>query len=248
MGGHVTDCAATCVADDGELCGACWEALAVRLREVPGLVDELETTITRQDKLTANRVGSRGTETPLPFNGAASMAKTHLRYFLGSWARDVAERSGGRLPAWPRERVATEAAMWLLDHQHAVRHHPAADDLCEELSESVWAAVRAIDRPAERVFAGWCCTALYARPGADTVTCRVCETEQAVDEARRGLLALMPDQKGSSTEVSGWLALAGVRVPSGTIRRWAHEGRIPRHGGAYRVGDVLGVVSDTLAA
>ncbi len=245
MGGRVTDCAGTCVADYERLCGECWDRLAARLRGVPGLGDELEVTITRQDKVSAGRVGGRGTETPLPFNAGASISKTHLRYFLGTWCRDVADYTGAALPTAVVRDVVSDAATWLLEHEGGVRNHPAADDLCEELGEAVYAAVRAIDRPADRVFAGWCCVVLYARPGAEGVRCRECGQEYEVDAARQQLLTYLPDQKGTSSDVSTWLSWAGARVPAGTIRRWASEGRIPRHGGLYRVGDVLDVISAT---
>lgn len=244
----MTDCAATCVAEAERLCGECWDRLAVRLREVPGLVDELEVTITRQDKIAAARVGGKGTETPLPFNAPASLAKAELRHFLGSWARDVADRSGASLPAGVDRDVLSDAARWLLEHEGAVRHHPAADDLCEEIANAVWGAVRAIDLPEDRVFAGWCCVALYARPNAATVVCRECQTEHEVDEARLAMLGRLLDHRARASDAERVLALAGVRVPASTIRWWFQEGKLPRTAAKrYRIGDLVELAARSVA-
>jgi len=240
------------VAEAERLCGECWDRLAVRLREVPGLVDELEVTITRQDKVVASSVGSSGhKETPLPFNGTASLARTELRHFLGSWARDAAERSGAALPTTVDRDVISDAARWLLEHEGAVRHHPAADDLCEEITNAVWGAVRAIDRPPDRVFAGWCCGAvLYARPGATSATCRWCETGHDVRGQRDLLLRQLEDRHETAADAARILGALGVKVNPRALSVWAGRGRLARTEGrrpTYRLGDVVAVVAETAA-
>lgn len=235
-------------ADGAQLCGGCLDQLAMRLREVPGLVDELETTVTRQDRLGARGGGARGSETPLPFNGAASDARTTLRDILGLWCRDVADRSGAALPtAKVAPQVTSAAAEWLLDHLRAVAHHPAAGDLYDEVTDAIWQAVRAIDRPPDTVFAGPCgCGALlYALLGRSTVTCRECAAVHNVadcwDWMRRAPSWLA--YEGTSADVSMVLAWAGVQVSGGTIRKWAHRGKLARWGRRYRVGDVVAVAA-----
>lgn len=231
--------------DGARLCSRCVSQLAVRLREVPGLAEELEVTITKQDKLGARGGGGgRSDEPPLMFNLGASDARGHLREILFLWAGDVAGRSGERIGVPPGREAWTTAAEWLLGHLRAVSHHPAAEDLYEEVTEAVWAAVKAIDRPPDREFVGWCCTALYVRPGAAMVTCRECETGYVVDVARRRMLDRMSYLVGTATQVSRYLTAAGVNVTPARIRLWAHRGKLGQlPGRRYRLGDVVAVAA-----
>lgn len=234
-------------ADGALLCGGCVDQLAVRLREVPGLVDELDTTITRQDKLGARGAGGGQSEPPLPFNARASDARTDLRDILGSWCRDVAERSGDSVPYVQDVRnAAVVASSWLLGHLRATAHHPAAADLYEEVTDVIWQAVRAIDRPPDTVFAGRCeCGALlHAYPGRSTVACRACALEHDPLDRRATMIASLIHHEGTAADVSRILALAGVQVPADTIRKWARRGKLQRlPGRLYRVGDVVDVAA-----
>ena len=237
-------------ADGAQLCRGCLDQLDARLREVPGLVDELEVTITRQDRVGVSAGGSKPTEMPLPFNLGASDARVDLRDKLVSWCRDVAERSGDSIPYVQDARnAAAVAAQWLLDHLRAVAHHPAAGDLFEEITEAVWRAVKAVDQKPGRVFAGWCCAALYAAPGRSTVVCRECGTEHDVRASRDEMRAALEDQTGTAAEVSRMLAAIGVSVTPARIRLWAHRDKLSRNAdGTYRVGDVVAVAAGREAA
>ena len=72
------------------LCGACTSQLKATLESVPALVDELDTTITRQAVL-GEKGGPRAAEKPLPFNAQASEAAWVLRNTLSTWARVLTE-------------------------------------------------------------------------------------------------------------------------------------------------------------
>ena len=50
----------------------------------------------------------------------------------------------------------------------------------------------------------------------------------------------------SAADVCAWLkANAGVRIRPGTVRVWAHRGKVPKHLGGYLPEDVLGVWAQT---
>jgi hypothetical protein len=72
-------------------------------------------------------------------------------------------------------------ALWLARHMDRVRQHPAAADIVAEVTAAVRQAVRAIDRPPQRVYAGpcpalGCGTDLLTWPGHTRVTCAGCGT------------------------------------------------------------------------
>lgn len=71
-------------------------ALVSLLREIPGIVDDLATTITRQDRTekVAQRLRSGNHEQPLPINLNASAAGDSLRNELAGWARLVCDSRG----------------------------------------------------------------------------------------------------------------------------------------------------------
>lgn len=233
-------------ADGAQLCSGCVDQLAMRLREVPGLVDELEVTITRQAKLGARGGGGgSSSEPPLPFDVGASNARGHLRDILGGWCRDVAERSGERLPSSVDRDTLSDASSWLLGHLRAVAHHPAAGDLYDEVTDAIWQAVRTIDRPADTVFAGWCCTALYAPEGRSMASCRECGQAYAVDDARRMLLGQLEGRRATAAEASRILGALGVRITPARIRLWAHRGKVAADAArTYRLGDLVTVASN----
>ena len=50
----------------------------------------------------------------------------------------------------------------------------------------------------------------------------------------------------SAADVCAWLKThTGARIRPGTVRVWAHRGKIPKHPGGYLPGDVLGVWTQT---
>ena len=66
------------------------------LREIPGLVEDLVVTLTRQDRTSKGgmKISSGDCNQPLPVNMAASDAKEGLRNELATWARLVCESRG----------------------------------------------------------------------------------------------------------------------------------------------------------
>lgn len=127
--------------DGARLCRACTTRLARDLDAVPELVADLLITVSRQDHVQATQP-RRGGGTPLAFNAGASDELTDLRYYLGSWARCMAEDLG---LTFDTPDTPAAHATWLTGRLRLIRHHGAADDLSTEIGHAVAHARRAVD-------------------------------------------------------------------------------------------------------
>lgn len=265
----------TCVVCGSEtetfLCGdarretGCLGLLLQRLGDCAWLSEQLDTTLSRQDKISAGSVGFvTGTaEKPLPLNIGASDASMNLRDTLCSWVRDLWETFGvpdenGWVPPADVAPTVVSTSRWLMRHPTWIAIHPAADDLYGELSEVIHLAFRAVDIPKDnRVFLGkcgfemndeWCQHELYARPRMDEVTCSVCGSEWVVEERLAHLRSIAEDEVLQIPALSRLLASLGMEnVTEKAIRAKAQGGvikavRKAAHGSSwFRVGDVMDV-------
>lgn len=84
-------CAVCTAMTDGFLCQRCGAKLKKVLAEMPALIDELEITATKQDKIGAGGKRGKGDEAPLPFNWSASDQLFAIMNTLGTWARHMFE-------------------------------------------------------------------------------------------------------------------------------------------------------------
>lgn len=75
-------------------CAACIAQTDDNLAFIEANANELATTITRQDRVSAGTGGRASAETPLPLNLVASDAGTRLRNALTTWTRLVADDLG----------------------------------------------------------------------------------------------------------------------------------------------------------
>ncbi|THV25997.1 hypothetical protein [Glycomyces paridis] len=82
------------VADQALCCGACVDQTAANLSFIEAIADDLETTLTRQDRVSAGSGGRASSEAPLPLNLHASDVGARLRNTLTTWVRLVAEERG----------------------------------------------------------------------------------------------------------------------------------------------------------
>lgn len=93
---------ATCdrpVIDAGYCCWPCSDRLSLELEEFAEChADELETTVTRQDRLGEGTAGRASAETPVPFNANASEVGWVVRNTLTTWTRAVLDTRGLTLP------------------------------------------------------------------------------------------------------------------------------------------------------
>ncbi len=263
----MSDRVTSCVTDCGQpaqgyyLCAHCTHELVAELRRVAELVGQLDATISRQTRTRSGvGVASRPAERPLPVDLAAAEVAHDLHNVLGTWARDIADRTGKplilRTVRALEERETTPAlAAWLLEHVSTMRTHPAASELHDEITDATARAWRRVDRPPERRFAGPCdeCgTDLYGRPNAAAIRCNGCGTDYDADARRGWLIDQARDQLATPTVIARALpALVGHAITPAMIRGYAHRGRLaarpvdrtgrPR----YRVGDVIDLVLST---
>jgi len=251
-------CSAPC-GDAAYLCRAHTEDLALDLAAVPALLAELDITLTRQDRIAAERHGGRSADRPLPYNARAAAKASDLNTTLNAWALDVA-----RLAEDERDRLVEHhysdtaaVAAWLGRNLHTLRLHVDAGQAHDEITNAVREARRAIDRPLERIFAGPCSEPLddgtecredlYAAPGKAHATCRGCGARHDMQERRDWMLSCIEDQVAYSGLLAGLVTNLGVPIGSSTIRRYAAAGRIKvisvdaKRRPLYRIGDVLDV-------
>jgi hypothetical protein len=101
-------------------------------------------------------------------------------------------------------------------------------DLHHALTDDVEAATRAIDRPPDRTFIGWCpgaddgCgAALYGIEGNAIARCPRCRATWDVEASRAALLASATDAVSTATTIARALG-----IPPPTLRSWHRRGRL----------------------
>ena len=255
-------CSSPC-GDDAYLCRVHTESLTAELRDVPDLFAELDVTVTRQNRTTAERNGGRSSTRPLPWNEHASEARTELWATLNAWALDVAalgEDERDHL-ADVDEHDVGGVARWLVRNISTLRLHPEAGTAHSQIVGAIHRARSVVDRPPDRVFAGPCGATpegqgepcredLYGLPGKPHTRCPVCATVHDMAFRREWMLTQIEDVAAHSGELSALLTSQGVPIGSSTIRKWATSANAPlkvvsvdtRGRKYYRIGDVLDLV------
>lgn len=251
----MTDCAACDRPTDATLCHPCTSKLAAALRDLPGWLAELRTTITRQAK-TSGPDGGKATkkfEQPLPYHPAAAELLDQARRGIGSW---VAALSTGRnLPA-PAGGTRTRLR-WLAQHVDDLRHIPEAAailtaaqtlrDDCRRMVDNLgkrWAGpctARVVKRQLEIHVDGETITAavgpelseprecgadLRTRPGAKTITCPDCGAMYDPIERAQWIIGKSADHHAGTRFIANALTDAGWPVRENTIAQWARRGKL----------------------
>lgn len=209
------------------ICLRCERRLMGWLRDVPELLEELDVTITRQDKLTSNRVGGRSSEKPLMFNEHASDTRILLESTLRIWANAL---------GWNPYIDVGPTNVYIRNRMHVIRMREDVGDLYADVQRGIRKARQAIDRPAEKVFAGpcnteiiafggvaFCAADLYAKPGKATVVCRDCGAEHEVASRREWMLREIRNHSADASLMSGILTQLGFPISAYTIRRYARD-------------------------
>ncbi|MFY7069604.1 hypothetical protein ACOQFV_27415 [Nocardiopsis changdeensis] len=262
------------------VCDACTHRLAVALADVPGLLAELDVEITRQARRPRPAGHTRPTEPPLPLDLHASEARDVLVRTLGMWRRTLAGdaqeapgrpigpfcRAGCGHPSCARRRAAqpvprgaTVAAL-LRTLIPDIRRHPEGGHLVDEITAAVDQAryhLYGADTPGYTL-AGLCPDCgrpVYARPDAATAQCHDRDCLGLVDTAqwRTDVRAQLAAQVLPLTEVRQALTTLGHPVPLGTLKSWAHRGRLVpcwatddgRQRPLYLVEDALALLTPT---
>jgi len=241
------------VADMANVCSRCGEGLIRDLQAVPGLDAELDVTAYRQAKMTAgNAGGGRSDEKPMPVNLDADALGRKLKAVLRTWCDLVSDKRG--IPH-PLDGLAP-MSRWLLQHTVWLRHHPAGADAVTEIRDAVRDVRVAIDRPTDRMFAGYCAcgTALYARQNAAHTACTVCVGDDgsrpsySVTEQRETMLAAMSVLCMAPPEAAYALTVLVYPIKAELIRTWAARGKLQPAGvdekgrNLYRLGDIAALM------
>jgi len=244
---------------DATLCRQCVRDLDQALTDVPGVVDDLLTLLTRQTA-TSDRVGGGSGERPLPFDQAASKLLHQLHRSLAGWITEVRILTPSVGPTCQRCRHSscdrirfalpvannpTAMAGWLRDRLDRLAQYPHALELAADLQEVIDAARDAVDLP-YRLYLGPCQTAgcverdprgrerptsLYATDtDAATVVCRGCEMSYDVAELKASLRETASDRLASATEISRALTSLDEPVTPERIWKWAERGRLVARG------------------
>jgi hypothetical protein len=232
------------------MCSICIATLHRDLEAVPVLLEDLEVTITRQDRL-ADPSDRKSAETPLPLKLGPMEARRDLAATLLTWAYHLAFDHGTVGPM-----SSEKAARYLAASLDAIQRDEQAGDLADEIGYAVIQAQRAVDKPQQLQYTGPCeeCGAdLYAHLRASHVACRNCPQTYPIEQRREWLLTQAEDRLLTAAEMSR--ALPGLlRKPltASMIRGWAHRDRLtaypplperPRDP-VYRVGDVLDLIRE----
>jgi hypothetical protein len=130
--------------------------LVRELRDIPGLLLELDVTITRADRITTGHGVGRSAERPLAWNERAAARREDLVATLAAWAPDVARLSGDEPPRLGAGVAA--CAEWLADRGATLRLLDQARQLYDEILDATRGVRRVIDHPddATRFYAGPC--------------------------------------------------------------------------------------------
>lgn len=243
----MTDCR-NCRRDtDLFLCQLCAKELGALLADLPWLLDQLEITVIRQDKLSTGVIG-RSSDNPSPINVGAMELARNLRGQLGTMIRELTEDRG--IPVEHRAWANSVMAEWLSRNVTAIQCSPGAGQICREIRSGTEAILAVINRMS-RMYCGPCTTVvshnaqgdniecgydLYAdRESPEDITCKKClrsvnPREQLLTTIKRRdllpeamlLQALATlDEKVSRVKFYSWIAAGSLR-PRGFI----HHGRV----------------------
>ena len=236
--------------DNSTACPTCWTVFDRNLGEIPALVGELETTLSRQTAAgTAN--GSRSSETPLAFNVAASDALRLLHSTLWPWVKEGLDTHPEMALPAPSTIGLAAALMRLHGWLQTTDDGATAID---EIGYACEQARHAIDRAPDKTYAGTCDTEdcheeLYAVEGSHTISCPVCDTTRDIGAWRLSRLQEASEQLLTLSEMTRAIAeTSNETVSRKRLEGWVRRGRLIRAGhigpvATYRVGDVLDLLT-----
>lgn len=231
--------------DSGYLCGKHAGLLARNLVFVADGATELQTTITRQDRI-GEGAGGRSAVSAVPFNEAAALVEAEVRSLVLPWARRIADRASARVAlrmararAAGRSAELAAAASLIHGHLRQLRARPDVEDLYRDIDTAYRRLARVCDIPLYLVDLGLCGTEgcdgrLLAQPGARQTRCRSCGAPWSVAAVSDMLLDWAGDQLYTASKLEHLLnrLLPDLprRVKAGTIRSWGKRGMIGRRG------------------
>lgn len=256
----VVGCVVCGAATDRFLCGSersgtgCLGKLLRDLENCAALVEELDTTISRCDKVGGGSIGfvSNGAdEQPLPINLAATESKILLRDRLVAWCRYLWESNAvpdenGTVPPLDLRPAVLPASLWLMRHPTWIALHPAVADLYDEIRETIRLAWRAVDTAPDKVYIGtcsalltdpvdhavygteneYCAEELYAREGDWEKRCKGCDTIHDVRGRQQVLSTAVEYQYVPARDLIGLVTDRGKRLTDPMLRSLRRRGKV----------------------
>lgn len=225
------------LANNATICATCEDNLARALGDLDALLDDLDTTLTRQARKRPSRGSGASDGPPLPFDERASEAARDLRTLLKDWVSLVAEGlcDEGVFVQLPMPATAKTLSSWLMHHTRWLAHHDTGPDAYSEIVAAVNNIRRTIDIAPDVRFIGPCggevegvvCTeTLYAVEGSDTVRCRTCATTWNILERNLGILAQAEHVAQTITVLTRSFALQGIALDTERIKNWVKRGHL----------------------
>ncbi|MGP3922556.1 hypothetical protein [Streptomyces sp. 8N616] len=234
------ECRRVAAGGGGRLCATCQARLAADIRALPRLYDSLGQILGGGRAELRERT-SGGHLPGMPFNAAASEARSAIHGVLCSWAAMVAEERAVTPPA----RTVRHLADFLVRHLAWLAGHDAVADLTVEMARLARRGRRIADPdPVRRVPVGACaepgCSGTLIallRPGTAAELAEIrCDVDPAHQWAAhewtrlgRRLRGLTARPAGSQTGRVAWLTAAEISrlwdISSGSVYRLASEHR-----------------------
>lgn len=236
--------------DGATLCTGCTRHLRTALRELPNLLDELDTTTTRSATMPTTNTGTQpcthtgdcGCGVTLPWNDHAANTAHNLRQAIRHWAHTAGT------PPTPTH---------LANALPTIRQQPWAPHMHTDITHHRNQAERAIDNPEQRLYAGPCGALhpihtlapcphrIWARPEQTTITCPNCGTIHNIADRQTYMLNAAANMHMTAPAIASALTLmTRTRIPTATIRQWDARGQLtptaldPNGRKLYRFGDV----------
>lgn len=258
------------------ICGPCSQTLQIALGNISSYWRDLDTVKGRQTRY--GGAGGRGGDKPLPvdarflgWDADGTRLQDAVKNTMATWARVVLEEkpvfkgpthpsclhltcSTYRRSLPPRDDVAS-VCMYLLGHADWIKSQHWAPEVLDEMQDLAEQLRRLVDRPADKLFAGYCTEcdqALHARIGAPMVNCRTCDKDYSVEATRDAMWIEAQDRLATASEIAraiSWLGRESVSAER--IRKWVQRERLERKGSimlngrelpTYRIGDVAALV------
>jgi len=242
------------VADGAYCCTACIDQTAANLQFIEETCDELETTLTRQDRVSAGNGGRGSSEAALPINLRASDVGHRLRNALTTWTRLVAEERGvtiadafdtcGGDGSWcthERCRVIRlggiqeisngAMAAWLRTRLGWIAHREWGPDAFDALSTVAVDLSRAVDSPPPMISLGTCETdgcdgELRAHQEATFVRCG-CGESYDISKRKDQLLRRAEHLRMTAVDLARILtASTPLELPVKHIYNWAQRKKL----------------------
>lgn len=201
-------------ADGWYICQTCTNQLTETLHDTGWMLDQLETVIAGQTRYTdtAGKVAANA-EIPLPYNPHASMIRDRYTTAIMGTALVIYAADAAFADEWPNTAITPQfAAAWLANRVSALRLHPNAGRLADEITKAWHTAEWTIDRPPGKKYLGTCATdwqgidcggRIYQRTGAPEARCDTCSGEyEDVTALEAAILERLDSHLASAAEIA----------------------------------------------